>query len=189
MKLLRAATHKRMPWKNGGGETVEIAVFPASAGLGDFDWRVSMATVAMDGPFSMFEQIDRTLTILTGEGMALTIDGQPPVHLDPSSEPLAFAADVPVNATLIDGPITDLNVMTRRGRYVHNVERMTVEHTLTLPSPALPHILLIRDNGLTVISEGHSIVLEPQDAVLPEGGKPVTLHGHGVVFAITLTAM
>mgnify|MGYP000241052704 CR=1 FL=1 len=188
MKILRAANHKRMPWKNGGGETIEIAVFPQSAGLGDFDWRVSMATVAMDGPFSIFEQIDRTLTILTGAGMALEIDGQPPVHLEPSSAPLAFAADVPVNATLVNGPITDLNVMTRRGRYVHRVERVTVEDTLTLPSPALQHMLLIRDHGLSVISVGHSIPLEAQDAVLPEGGEAVTLHGHGVVFAITLTA-
>jgi len=61
MKILRSADHKRMPWKNGGGETVEIAISPQGAGLADFDWRVSMATVASDGPFSVFPGIDRTL--------------------------------------------------------------------------------------------------------------------------------
>ena len=30
-----------MPWKNGGGETTEIAVSPPGAGLDDFDWRVA----------------------------------------------------------------------------------------------------------------------------------------------------
>ena len=45
MRLLRAATHRRMPWKNGAGVTTEIAVFPESAGLDDFEWRLSMATV------------------------------------------------------------------------------------------------------------------------------------------------
>ena len=71
MKLLRARNHRRMPWKNGGGVTTEIAVFPANAGLEDFEWRLSMATVASDGPFSLFAGIDRTLAVLEGEGLVL----------------------------------------------------------------------------------------------------------------------
>ena len=39
MRILRGADYKRMPWKNGGGETVEIAVSPEGAALSDFDWR------------------------------------------------------------------------------------------------------------------------------------------------------
>ena len=68
MQVLRAENYRRMPWKNGGGETTEIAVFPAGAGLDDFDWRVSMARVESSGPFSVFPGIDRTLAILEGEG-------------------------------------------------------------------------------------------------------------------------
>ncbi len=127
MKLLRASDHKRMPWKNGGGETVEIAVSPDGAGLADFDWRVSMATVATDGPFSVFPGIDRTLSILDGEGMTLFIEGRAPERLTQASEPLPFAADAPTSATLIDGTITDLNVMTRRGRVTHSVLRISVD--------------------------------------------------------------
>ncbi|MDE1991267.1 MAG: HutD family protein, partial [Rhizobiaceae bacterium] len=127
MKLLRASDHKRMPWKNGGGETVEIAVSPNGAGLADFDWRVSMATVATDGPFSVFPGIDRTLSILDGEGMTLFIEGREPVRLTQASDPLPFAADAPTSATLIDGTITDLNVMTRRGRFTHSVRRLSVK--------------------------------------------------------------
>ncbi len=130
MKLLRASDHKRMPWKNGGGETVEIAVSPEGAGLADFDWRVSMATVATDGPFSVFPGIDRTLSILEGEGMTLFIEGRAPERLTQASEPLPFAADAPTSATLVDGTITDLNVMTRRGRFKHSVQRVSVDgHT------------------------------------------------------------
>ena len=55
-----------MPWKNGGGTTIEIAVSPHGAGLDDFDWRVSMAHVASHGPFSLFPNIDRTLAVLSG---------------------------------------------------------------------------------------------------------------------------
>ena len=114
-----------MPWKNGKGETVEIAVFPPGASIDAFAWRISMASVANDGAFSSFPEIDRTLSILSGHGMALTIDGAAPVLLTMESDPLRFAADVPVDATLVDGAITDLNVMTRRGRFAHSVARKT----------------------------------------------------------------
>ena len=54
MRILRASDHRVMLWKNGGGSTTEIAVFPPGAGIGAFDWRVSMASVVGDGAFSAF---------------------------------------------------------------------------------------------------------------------------------------
>jgi uncharacterized protein len=119
MRHLRAKSYRRQPWKNGGGETIEIAVSPAGAGIDDFDWRVSMARVEADGPFSAFPDIDRTLTILEGEGIELIFEGQAPVRIQ--GEPHAFPGDVATQAKLLDGPITDLNVMTRRGRLTHRV--------------------------------------------------------------------
>lgn len=114
MRILRASEYKTMPWKNGGGVTVEIAIHPPGASVDAFDWRVSMATVAQDGPFSSFPGIDRTLAIIEGNGLALAISGHEPVALTTKSTPLPFAADVPVDATLMDGAIVDLNIMTRR---------------------------------------------------------------------------
>ncbi|MGQ9371167.1 HutD/Ves family protein [Azospirillum sp. ST 5-10] len=123
MQILRARDHKRMPWKNGGGETTEVAVFPEGAGLDDFGWRVSMARVAQDGPFSVFPGVDRTLSLLAGRAMDLDVDGRGTHRLTPHAPPLAFPADVPTAARLPDGPILDLNVMTRRDRYRHAVRR------------------------------------------------------------------
>ena len=74
-------------------------------------WRASRA----DGPFSLFPGVDRTLAILEGEGLLLDIAGRAPVELTGASAPLSFPADAPTTASLIAGPITDLNVMTRRG--------------------------------------------------------------------------
>lgn len=124
MKILRASTHKVMPWKNGSGETAEIAVFPEASSMADFGWRVSMAKVATDGPFSFFPNMDRTLSILEGAGMAPSIEDADPKLLTQQSAPLTFPADVPVSATLPDGEIRDLNVMTRRGSFVHSVSRI-----------------------------------------------------------------
>ena len=113
-----------MPWKNGGGETIEIAVFPEEASLDTFDWRISMASVASDGPFSEFANIDRTLSVLAGEGIALKI-GRMTYTLTQETPPFAFAGDAPTYGTLVSGPITDLNVMTRRGVCAHSVERFS----------------------------------------------------------------
>ena len=86
--VLRAAEHRHMPWKNGLGATIEIAVFPADAGLAEFEWRVSMATVANDGAFSGFEGIDRTLTVLGGDGLSLVVDHAEPVKLTVTTPPI-----------------------------------------------------------------------------------------------------
>jgi len=119
MRLIRAKDYRRMPWKNGGGETIEIAIFPKGANTSNFDWRVSMARVESDGPFSNFPGIDRTLAILEGAGIDLSIGGQGEARI--ADAPHSFPGDVETSARLMDGPVTDLNVMTRRGVFQNRV--------------------------------------------------------------------
>lgn len=124
MKVVRASECRTRAWKNGGGSATEIAVAPPGATLNDFDWRVSMARVASDGPFSEFAGIDRTLAILKGDGLRLAIGDAAPVVLDQNSEPIRFPGDAPTSARLLAGEIIDLNVMTRRGRFEHRLRRI-----------------------------------------------------------------
>ncbi|MCF3639447.1 HutD family protein [Rhizobium sp. TRM95111] len=169
MRLLRSTDHRRMPWKNGGGETVEIAVFPEGAGLSDFGWRISMATVASDGPFSVFPGIDRTLAVLSGNGMELSIEGIGKRLLTPESAPLAFPADAPTTARLTGGPITDLNVMTRRGVHVHRLSRFAAKGSpLPLPDASGSRLLLALD-PLGVATGDGLVGMHPFDALLLDG--------------------
>ncbi|MCF3948852.1 HutD family protein [Acidiphilium sp. AL] len=124
MRIIRSGEYRCMPWKNGGGETAEIDIFPPESGIDAFDWRVSMAHVTADGAFSQFTGIDRTLSILEGKGIRLAVSDQAGIDITPDSLPYSFPADVPTVAQLIDGPVIDLNVMTRRGRFVHRVTRL-----------------------------------------------------------------
>lgn len=119
IRLLRAEDQRRVPWKNGGGETAEIMVWPPASGFDDFDWRLSRATVAASGPFSLFPGVDRSLAVLAGVGVTLEFPGMAPVRLTPDSPPLPFPGDIACTATLAAGVITDLNIMTRRGRWRH----------------------------------------------------------------------
>ena len=128
MRHLPAAGYRAMPWKNGGGITREVAVFPET---GDFLWRLSLATVAADGPFSAFPGVDRTLTVLEGPGIELAVAGMAPARLGPRA-PFAFPGDVAASARLLGGAITDFNVMTRRDRLAHRVEACRADAAETL---------------------------------------------------------
>ncbi|XOK14003.1 HutD family protein [Agrobacterium tumefaciens] len=186
MTLLRASDYKRMPWKNGGGETVEIAIFPPGSAVDDFDWRISMATVASDGPFSIFPGIDRTLSILEGDSMALAIATADPLLLTVESQPLPFPADVPVNATLPDGAITDLNVMTRRSTFRHVVRRHSGPFSGKTGGNTT---LILALDPLTVSTGDGKEQLGKLDGLLIEGGLPFTVEAgqnESAFFLITL---
>jgi uncharacterized protein len=186
MKISRAKTHKRMPWKNGRGETVEIAIFPEDAGVENFDWRVSMATVADDGPFSLFDGIDRTLSVIEGHGMDLTVSGRDTKRLEQSSAPFAFHADAETTARLVDGPILDLNVMTRRGAFSHKVEKIAAPALLT-PMMVLTIVFCAR-GSVTLSAATQTYTLDPFDAAVISPGKTVQMAGSGEAFVIRIAA-
>ncbi|WP_017957870.1 HutD/Ves family protein [Rhizobium leguminosarum] len=179
MRILRVGDHKRMSWKNGKGQTVEIAVFPPGASIDDFDWRISMATVAEDGPFSIFPGIDRTLAILDGNGMLLDVAGSTPVLLTTASDPLAFPADIPVAARLEDGAITDLNVMTRRDGLAHTLIRIDVDGDKTVPLPPSTCLFLCHRGALSFRRDSETGALGAGDALLIDDAAATVLEIDG----------
>lgn len=185
MRIIRAAGCKVMPWKNGGGTTTEIAVAPDGASLSDFDWRISMAHVGQDGPFSSFPGIDRTLSVLTGNGIRLAFGDGETVALDRVTEPFFFAADRAVEGLLVDGPIDDLNVMSRRGAWSHSVERISSGGSREI----------IVERGVLVLAARHGewrvngVVLTAGDSAILPAPAPVALQAEsgGELFAIRLS--
>jgi environmental stress-induced protein Ves len=122
VQVIRAADCPPVPWKNGGGTTQEIAVFPPGAGMDDFLWRLSMAMVEQPGPFSAFPGIDRTLAVMAGT-LQLT-DEDASVTLDSATEPLVFDGGATIDGEPLDGPVRDLNAMVRRGAYAVSMIRL-----------------------------------------------------------------
>lgn len=126
MKRLTPADYIRQPWKNGKGETVELCRADRDGAL---LWRLSMATVAEDGPFSIFPGIERNLTVLDGPGFRLVGDGIDLPCLPLS--PVAFAGDVGVQAIQTGGQVsTDFNVMTARDVPRPQVDVVTVAQNI-----------------------------------------------------------
>lgn len=110
-------------WRNGGGETREIISFPPGADR--FGWRASIATLAQDGPFSAFPDIDRVITLLHGDAVLLTAPGVQ--HLLTPQKPWAFAGELALTVQLQGSVSEDFNIMTRRGEWQATVEIVTAQ--------------------------------------------------------------
>jgi environmental stress-induced protein Ves len=176
VQIFRAADRISTPWKNGGGITREVAVWPLAAGMDEFGWRVSIATVSRGGAFSIFPGVDRELAVIEGV-LQLAIDGQPAVSLDANSPPVRFAGDVPSHGEPHGGHVTDLNVMTRRGQYASRMSRVTIGGALTIgeilsvsrPAAERAEVtILIAIHPMTVTKSGAQHSVKSQDAVCLE---------------------
>ena len=158
-RVLRSSDYQRMPWKNGGGTTTEIwkQVSPA----GEILWRLSIADVASDGPFSEFSGIDRWIMVIEGKGMELRIAGMGKRRLDRPHEPLFFPGDAQTDCRLVDGPIRDFNFMIARsfGKGTLQVSRLTAGTAAPLTgNTAAIHVLAgsidIKTNNVRRLAAG-----------------------------------
>ncbi|MHA7290579.1 HutD/Ves family protein [Arthrobacter sp. MDT3-24] len=117
MEIIRFAELRSEPWRNGGGVTRELASHPkaASAQDGAWDWRVSIADVSKSGDFSAFPGMERVLTVIDGELLLLTVDGDE--HPLEKYRPFRFSGEAAAHGALPTGDIRDLNVIARTGSF------------------------------------------------------------------------
>lgn len=114
--LLRAGDYRRMRWKNGAGWTSEILKVHGSEDrdTNDWDWRLSIAEIEADAPFSAFPGVDRELVLLSGNGLRLRFEDGEVHDLLPPHDKLRFAGERAAYGELIDGATRDFNLMWKR---------------------------------------------------------------------------
>ena len=114
--VLRASGYARMRWKNGAGWTSEILKIHDSEerDTNDWAWRLSIAEIETDAPFSAFPGVERELVLLSGNGLRLRFDDGETRELLPPHDKLRFAGERPAFGELIDGPTRDFNLMWKR---------------------------------------------------------------------------
>lgn len=148
-RLYRAADYPRMPWRNGGGTTQEIACNPGGH-TASFDWRLSLADVAQDGGFSAFGGYQRIITVLEGHGIELTVDGERQAPLGPRTA-YAFSGDAQVVCRLLDGPIRDFNLIYAPDR---------LQARLQWVRGAAPWVFHSSARSVLVLNAGGALTLE-----------------------------
>ena len=112
-KIYSPQSFQTLPWRNGLGSTVELLAETPNKNE-TFSWRLSIASVANDGPFSDFSGYDRTLLLLEGSGITLNKPNGIFKVLNSSLDYANFKGEDLIDATLHNGPIKDFNIMTLR---------------------------------------------------------------------------
>ena len=132
--------------------------------MADFGWRISMAEITIAGPFSHFPGIDRVLTVISGE-LNLIVEGRPPRRLTATDAPHPFPGDAGAFGTPIGGPVTDLNVMVRRGQFSAHVRAAGAGPHTTRAATCI--FLALAPGDAIVAGETHGLLAH--DALLLQG--------------------
>ncbi|MCK9537789.1 HutD family protein [Dokdonella sp.] len=174
MRLIPANACRRQRWKNDGGWTTEIARSAAGDGeAGEFLWRVSIAEIETDGPFSLFPGVTRDLLLLGGNGIELTIGEAEPMPLTRRFARAHFDGALPVQCRLIDGPTRDFNVMTRSADLHADVLARPLVGTMIVPPDRGVHWLIHVLAGQASASRGgQRLELQAGDSLLLEDPLP-----------------
>ncbi|HRV63107.1 MAG TPA: HutD family protein [Albidovulum sp.] len=145
MRIFHPDDYLTQPWKNGGGVTHEIAREDLDGAL---FWRLSIAEVASDGPFSSFTGLARILTVIDGAGLHLhTPEGR--IDALPLT-PAAFSGETPVDCRLIGGKVHDFNVIYDPRRLSARVRRPETGVTDCAAGPGRFYACLALATGVSV---------------------------------------
>ncbi|WP_257304855.1 HutD/Ves family protein [Geothrix campi] len=151
---IKPSDGRLMPWKNGGGTTLELAVDPPGATVETgFRWRLSSAEVAASGPFSAFPGLERWLLLLEGAGFDLDFGPRGRVALTEPLVPIRFSGDWPATATLVDGPSTDFNLMVDPRCCQARVESFHLASPRALAQPAGSTLIVFVAGGTVYVPE------------------------------------
>ena len=175
-----------MRWKNGAGWTSEILKIHDSEerDTNDWAWRLSIAEIETDAPFSAFPGVERELVLLSGNGLRLRFDDGETRELLPPHDKLRFAGERPAFGELIDGPTRDFNLMWKRDTVDAQLWHRPLVGTMVLfvePGETWAihvlagHLRFADDSGLEEANLGDTAILVAGEArrryVLDGGGE------------------
>ena len=156
-----------MPWKNGSGITTEVARGGQCSTTGNWGWRISIAIVATDGPFSIFAGINRTISVIEGSGMDLYYQDGRQIALD-LFEIVEFSGGIALEGKLRDGLIKNFNVMVDQNSFstslkIHNGKTHV---KLVVENNALVLIHLLAGEGSQIKCNQNVINLQPNETII-----------------------
>lgn len=165
-RVIPANEYRRERWRNGAGWTREIHRHADGA---DWAWRISIAEIERDAPFSLFPGVERELVLLSGNGLRLRFDDGVVHDLRPPHDKLRFSGERGVAGELLDGPTHDFNLMWRRDLFDATLwHRPLVGPMVIFGEPRSTWVVHLvsgqarfaDDSGLPALAAGDSAILE-----------------------------
>lgn len=176
--ILKASGYREGRWRNGLGVSWDIA----SEGGEDFSWRMALARLEADVPFSAYPGIDRVFTIIAGGCVMLDVEGLGQIDAR-LLRPVHFPGDRATSCRLVAGPCRALNLFVKRQAYSSDVSVTRHDKGDELQ---LPHL------GLTFIIDGQATIdgdeLEGGDTVVTDSPAMIRCHVGSTLWRATLAA-
>jgi environmental stress-induced protein Ves len=170
---LDPVSYRRVPWKNGGGITVDIAgVFPTeteAASWSGMTWRLGRTRIERPGPFSDLTGIDRILAVIEGRGLRLKPVGEPAIDVREPMRPVRFPGEWLIESELEAGPVGVLNLMADRARADINLTFMAGAETVSVHADTV--VIHAPVGSAEVVLNGEAFSL-PADGALQADGMP-----------------
>lgn len=172
VRYLSANGYRRLRWRNGLGWTREIHAASMRGGdAGAWDWRLSIAEIEADGPYSLFPGVEREQVLLSGEGLGLDFDGGGRRLLQPPHGRQRFGGSEALHARLQAGRVEVFNLMWRPERVAASLwHRPLVGSMLLFAEPGSTWALHLMAGRATVAGGGDAPLLEAGDTVLLADG-------------------
>jgi len=183
LELVSPALFKSIPWKNGKGTTLELAINPGGT-LQRFEWRVSIASVLEDGEFSDFSGYQRHLVLLEGQGIDLNHANGTKDSLKRPLSIATFDGGVATVGKLHDGPVKDFNLMVDMTQWRAQLQTFDQAFSLTFPATSFTLIYAVdTDCQLQRLQQGETHVLPMGHLAIlkTESNTPLRLSGNRCV--------
>ena len=182
---LDPASYRHMPWKNGGGVTIDIAVtmLPGLA-PGSWEgiiWRFSRTAIVTPAPFSDLSGYDRELVLVSGEGLVL---GTPVGEIDvrQAFRPVRFAGETSVVSRLEAGPVEVVNLIGARAKVRIALEVLKADGALSVEPGT--HLAYAAHGAAALDVDGTPHRLAADHALRIEVSGPTILKGIGGVLLL-----
>ncbi len=160
--ILRLQDYRQMLWKNGKGFTYEVAKNGTDE---HYDWRISMAEVKEDGPFSDFTGFQRVISVLEGQGIRLTIDDKEAQDINKLSA-FAFNGESKTHCALLKDVVKDFNLIYRPDVFRARFQWLNTKNTQSFCSQAQTILIFSAGQTIQVCSDALNEQLNCYDSLL-----------------------
>mgnify|MGYP005991784279 CR=1 FL=1 len=166
INIISPDTFSTTLWKNGKGETTELAISPNST-IDEFQWRLSIASVSEDGVFSDFSGYCRNLILLSGNGITLTHTNTvtQETKIDNLSQALSFSTfdgGCETYGVLTSGAIKDFNLMHNPKHYSALVKPLNSQQTIEIDAADICFVFPLNNEAVVVNNNTQEEITLPQ---------------------------
>ncbi len=187
MDMLQAVPSRRFreqAWANGNGRTTELAAGPDRD---RWQWRISLARIDADGPFSVLPGVRRLLAPLDG-GLELHFDDGERLCAG-RLQVMRFDGGRALTCHSPDGPGRDFNLMLRDGVDGDLVVRPLLGSMVWLPRADTRWFAYLLSGHAEVGVGDEKLLLEAGRAawIRPGSGMRVLVEGGGEIALVRLT--